>query len=123
MTGTAYNLLLHHTKTQILLQLLQQQPLPQDEQPLLDDEARARDQLYERAEKVAAVLVHAGDQLRDTIQVCVIVWCATWQWCSRDGSTLFTVVYHNGTTATRHTPTFPHSHTPTHTPSNKTGCE
>ncbi|KAL4858789.1 Nuclear pore complex protein NUP62 [Chlorella vulgaris] len=41
--------------------------LYREEAPLLDDDSRERDRLYGRAEKVAGLLAHLGDQLKDAI--------------------------------------------------------
>lgn len=39
----------------------------QEEQGLLDDESEEREELYERAQRVAAALASTGDDLRDLI--------------------------------------------------------
>lgn len=41
--------------------------LYREERPLLDDDSRERDRLYERAEKVGALLSHLGEQLKEAI--------------------------------------------------------
>ena len=39
----------------------------QEEKPLMDDDAKARDRTYELAEEVASALAAMGDELRDAI--------------------------------------------------------
>lgn len=41
--------------------------LYREERPLLDDDSRERDRLYERAEKVGGLLGHLGEQLKEAI--------------------------------------------------------
>lgn len=41
--------------------------LYREERPLLDDDSRERDRLYERAERVGALLSHLGEQLKEAI--------------------------------------------------------
>jgi nuclear pore complex protein Nup62 len=41
--------------------------VPKEEKPLMDDDARERDRLYEKAERTAATLAALGEELRETI--------------------------------------------------------